>query len=56
MKTVINLETKDVRIIISKFLRIPEEDVIPNRYSFAVSGLTEAQILERIGGNHDDNE
>ena len=44
MKTVVTLETKDVRTIIAKFLGISEEDVIPNRYSFGVANMTIEQI------------
>lgn len=53
MKTVINLETKDVRIIIAKYLGISIEDVTPNRYSFSVANITAEKVAERI--RNDDN-
>jgi len=56
MKTVVNLETKDVRIIIAKFFGIPVESVIPNRYSFSIEGLSAEAIAERIGIADDNNE
>lgn len=49
MKTTVQLESKDVRTIIAKFLGIPEEQVIPMRYNFAVEGLTAEEIEKRIG-------
>lgn len=48
MKTTVTLETKEVRIILAKFLRIPLEQVVPQRYSFSIEGLKEAEIEERI--------
>lgn len=48
MKTVVNLETKDVRTIIAKFLGIDEEDVIPNRYSFGVANMTAEEIEAKL--------
>ena len=48
MKSTVTLETKDIREIIAKFLGIPLEDVIPNRYTFSVSGMTAEQIAEKI--------
>lgn len=45
----ISLDTKDVRAILAKFLGIREEQVIPNRYSFAVTGITVEEIERRIG-------
>lgn len=50
MKTTVQLETKDVREIIAKFLGIPIEDVIPNRYSFSVANMDASEIEKRIGG------
>lgn len=50
MKTVVTLETKDVRIIIAKFLGVKVEDVIPNRYSFGVSGMSAEEIVRKIQG------
>ena len=51
MKTTVNLESKDVREIIAKFLGIKVEDVIPNRYSFGVSGLSVEEIERKIKGH-----
>ena len=48
MKTTVQLESKDVREIIAKFLRIPAEDVIPNRYSFSVANVSAEEIEKRI--------
>lgn len=48
MKVLVNLESKDVREIIAKFLGIETDDVIPNRYSFSVSGMTVEEIEERM--------
>lgn len=49
MKPVVNLDSKDVRIIIAKFFGVPVEDVIPNRYSFSIANLSAEEIAERIG-------
>lgn len=51
MKTVVTLETKDVREIIAKFLGVKVEDVVPNRYSFGVANMTAEEIEKKI--NHD---
>lgn len=48
MKSTVTLETKDIREIIAKFLGIALEDVIPNRYTFSVSGMTAEEITEKI--------
>lgn len=48
MKSTVTLETKDVREIIAKFIGISQEDVIPNRYTFSVSGMTAEEITEKI--------
>ena len=50
MKTTVTLESKDVREIIAKFLGVKIEDVIPNRYSFAVANMTAAEIERKIKG------
>jgi len=49
MKTTVQLESKDVRKMIAKFLEITEEQVIPNRYSFSIDGLTVEEIEKKIG-------
>lgn len=48
MKTVVTLETKDVREIIAKFLGVKVEDVVPNRYSFGVATMTAEEIEKKI--------
>ena len=48
MKTTVQLDTKDVRAIIAKFLQIPVDDVIPNRYSFGIAGMNAEEIEKRI--------
>ena len=48
MKQQITLEGKDVRRIVSKFLDVPEEQVIPLRYNFAVEGLSIEEIERKL--------
>lgn len=48
MKTTVQLENKDVRTIIAKFLNIKEEQVTAMRYSFAIEGLSAEEIDRRI--------
>lgn len=48
MKTTVNLENKDVRVIIARFLGVKLEDVIPNRYSFGVTNMPAEEIERRI--------
>ena len=48
MKTTVQLESKDVREIIAKFLGIPIEDVIPNRYSFSIANKSAEEIEEAV--------
>ena len=50
MKTTVNLESKDVREIIAKFLCVKTDQVIPNRYSFGITGLSAEEIERRIYG------
>ena len=50
MTTVVNLDSKDVRAIIAKFLGVKVEDVIPNRYSFGVANMSAEEIEKRIAG------
>ena len=50
MKTTVQLESKDVRAIIARFLGISQEDVIPNRYNFSVAGMSAEEIQEKIDG------
>ena len=53
MKTTVNLESKDVRLIIAKFLGVKLEDVIPNRYSYGVANMSAEEIERRIKGNRE---
>lgn len=53
MKSTVTLDGKDVRAIIARFLGIPEEQVIPLRYNYAVEGLTAEEIEEKIHGQKD---
>ncbi|MBR5541919.1 MAG: hypothetical protein IKU64_06130 [Bacteroides sp.] len=48
MKTTVQLETKDVREIIAKFLGIKVDDVIPNRYSFSIANMNAEEIEKKI--------
>lgn len=48
MKTTVQLDSKDVREIIAKFLDIPVEDVIPNRYSFGIANRSAEEIENKI--------
>lgn len=50
MKSTIRLDSKEVRVIIAKFLGIKVEDVIPERYSFSVTGLSVEEIERKIEG------
>ena len=52
MKTTVQLENKDVREIIAKFLHIPVENVIPNRYT-TVGGFCQ-DILDRFAKKGDE--
>ncbi|MDO5448959.1 MAG: hypothetical protein Q4F70_05065 [Clostridia bacterium] len=54
MKQTITLETKEVRSIIAKFLGLKEDDVIPNRYSFAVQNISAEEIEKKLKGHSDD--
>ena len=48
MKTTVQLESKDVRTIIARFLGISEEQVIPMRYNFAIEGMTAEEIEQKM--------
>ncbi len=48
MKTTVQLENKDVREIIAKFLGIPIENVIPNRYNFSIANMSAEEIEQKI--------
>ena len=48
MKTTVNLESKDVRVIIAKFLGVRLEDVVSNRYSFGVANISAEEIERKL--------
>ena len=48
MKTQITLDSKEVKTIITKFLGISEEQVIPLRYNFAIEGLSVEEIEKKL--------
>ena len=48
MKTQITLETKEVRAILARFFGLPEERIIPLRYSFAIEGMTAEEIKQKL--------
>ena len=50
MRTTVNLENKDVREIIAKFLGIKVDQVIPQRYTFGIEGMSAEEITQRIYG------
>jgi lambda repressor-like predicted transcriptional regulator len=52
MTSTINLDSKEVRKIIALFLGIPEEQVIPNRYSFSVKGMTAESISSKLNSQN----
>lgn len=51
MKTTVQLESKDVRTILAKFLGVKVDDIIPNRYSFSVANMSAEDIEKKINGN-----
>lgn len=53
MKAAVQLESKDIRVIIARFLGVPEENIIPQRYGFSVVGMTAGEIEGRINKNPD---
>lgn len=50
MKTTVNLESKDVRVALAKFFGVKTEQIIPNRYSYGVEGLSAEEVSRRIYG------
>lgn len=48
MKTTITFDSKDLRTIIAKFFGVDESQVIPNRYSYSIEGLTIEQIKDKM--------
>ena len=55
MKQTVSLESKDVRQIIARFLGIPIENVVPNRYSFSIVGMDASAIAAKIYGDTSGN-
>ena len=48
MKQQITLDSKEVRKIIAKFFGIPEEQVVPLRYNFAIEGMSAEEIERKM--------
>lgn len=48
MKQQITLDSKEVRKIIAIFLGIPEEQVVPLRYNFAIEGMSAEEIERKM--------
>ena len=48
MKTTVQLESKDVRMIIAKFLGLPLENVIPQRYGYAIADMSADEIAAKL--------
>ena len=51
MKPTVQLDGKDVRAIIARLLGVSIEDVIPNRYNYAVVGMSAEEIEKKIKGD-----
>ena len=51
MKPTVQLDGKDVRLIIAKFLGIPLDDVIPQRYGYSIVGMSAEEIGNRLDAN-----
>lgn len=50
MKTQVTLESKELKLIVAKALRIPEDQVVQLRYSIAIEGMAPEEIGKRIAG------
>lgn len=48
MKTSVTLESNELRAIVAMTLGIPEKQVIQQRYSIAIEGLTAEEISARM--------
>ena len=48
MKTSVTLESNELRAIVAMALGIPEKQVIQQRYSIAIEGLTAEEISARM--------
>ena len=53
MKTTVQLESKDVRTILAKFLGVKVDEIIPNRYSFSVANMSAEEIEKKIKGDEE---
>ena len=53
MKTTVQLESKDVRTILARFLGVKVDDIIPNRYSFSVANMSAEEIEKKIKGDEE---
>lgn len=56
MKAAVNLDSKDVRAIVARFLGVPLEKVIPQRYGFAVVDVPASEIAVKIYGGEEVSE
>lgn len=48
MKSLVTLDSKELRAIVAKALRIPIEKVIQQRYSIAIEGFTTEQVAKML--------
>lgn len=48
MKQQITLESAELKAIVAKALKIPEKNVIQQRYSIAIEGFTAEEIERKI--------
>ena len=48
MKSQVTLESKELRTIVAKALKIPEEKVVQLRYSIAIEEMSPEEIEKRI--------
>jgi hypothetical protein len=48
MKQVITLESKELKAIVAKALNIPESNVVQQRYSIAIEGLSPEEVDRKI--------
>lgn len=48
MNSGIILDSKDVKEIIAKFLGISIDNVVPTKYSFMITGITEEEIKKKM--------
>ena len=51
MKVTVQLESKDVRVIVAKFLGVKIEDVIPSKYSFGIANMSAEEIEKKLNGD-----